>query len=96
MTKGGFVGKPRLVVQQMGKVVVTQDELYRGCYQLRGFVAGCDYYDRDRDEPLGSIARRKSDNVIFAAPDHRFMSLPNFEVLWFQERRLHERRRVGQ
>jgi hypothetical protein len=92
MTHTSFVrGRPQLVVQQMGDPFASEDEFYRGCIQLRAFVRGCDYYDRERDDAVGSIARRKSDDRIFAAPDHRFLANHDFEVLWFKERRTHAR-----
>jgi hypothetical protein len=92
MTKTGFIGsRPSLIVQQMGELVLSQDDLYRGCIQLRAFVPGCDYYDRERADLVGCIARRKVDDRIFAAPDFRFMEHVEFDVIWFKERRLRQR-----
>jgi hypothetical protein len=86
-------GRPKIVVQQLGRRAEENDPwLYRECLRLRGFLEGCDFYDRDRHEPVGSIARRLSDGAIFAAPDYRFCKNPAFEILWLHERRGADRR----
>jgi hypothetical protein len=81
-------GRPRIVIQQLGTRAEESDPwLYRDCFLLRGFVDGCDFHDRERDAPVGSIARRLSDGHIFAAPDYRFCASAGFDVLWLHERR---------
>jgi hypothetical protein len=80
------VGRPTLNVQQIGKFCGMWDAELANCWELRTFVSGCDYYNRD--QPMGCIAQRKVDDRIFAAPDYRFCDDSHYTVLWLYERRL--------
>lgn len=86
------MGKPILLVQQIGKWCGTWDSELADCWELRTFVPGCDYYTQE--QPMGCVAKRKIDDRLFCAPDYRFCKNAHYVVLWLYERRLSRKETV--
>lgn len=79
---------PKLNIWQVGRLCGEDLPAYQGCWEMRSFIEGVDYWDGTTGQLIGCVARRKGDGRIFAAPDWRFCSLREaFDILWLQERR---------
>jgi len=55
-----------------------------GNYVLPDYADGIDYADKQREDWIRSIGRRRSDGVILAATDTRFYQNDAFECLWLR------------
>lgn len=55
-----------------------------GNYILPDYADGADYCDKQKEEWIWSIGKRRSDRTILASTDNRFYSNPDFECLWLR------------
>lgn len=81
-----------LDVRKVGRLLSSEEVEAEGLgdfgtsrvFELRGFVEDVDYADPEAEDWIRSIARRESDDRIFASTSPDFYQRPGFECLWLR------------